>query len=1281
MKNRLSFLKILGYLLPAAAFGLFQVPAKAVELADAPLFSTVVVPGNLILALSVEYPTATTPGYTSAYSAATTYLGYFDSGKCYVYQYNSTTPEKSYFKPDSLTSTRTCTSTSSKPLWSGNYLNWASMQTLDTFRWVLTGGYRSTDTATETVLTKTYAWHNGLNPNKSISNADMMRGATPFATTIPITTTTTTTTRVCVSWRNNGSCRTWDDVETTTTTTTDQSTGWTAANTRIQALGTAMYIGHGVGNTLVDYDGHNHYVSTTGDAKFARSDRTYRVYINVKVCDNAVGLEENCKAYGTNYKPEGLMQKYSNRLRYSAFGYYNQDGNTRNGGVLRAPMRFIGPTQPVAGSSPIVNSNTEWSATTGVMSVNPNPSDATAATTFSGVTISQSGVMNYLNKFGYDSQRYKSNDPVGEMYYAALRYLRNLGNVSSYTDLSGATDAQKKQYLDGFPVITNWDDPIAYSCQQNFVLGIGDVNTHEDRNLPATGDTTVDVVAATNMAGKLEGINSLATYSSGRGNSFYMVGLAYDAHTKDIRSDLVGKQTVNTYWVDVLENQVYQPSYNNQFYLTAKYGGFTVNDGFNPYADSNTTTTISDNAWWTTGDMITISNRNDKRPDNFFLGNNPERMKAGLEKAFEKIVSEASKAASTTISLPTPYQTSNGNANYKVEYDPNNWTSTLEGQLISYDSSGNPSVTTVWNATTLLNSRTASNRYIVTWNDGGVAFAEANLSTEQKAALGSDTSNKIAYLRGSRASENGTYRKRAHLLGDIVNSKLTAVGPPDQKFWDIFNPGYSQFQRDNSSRPTIIYVGSNDGMLHAFDGTLPKQSGGTCTSSLSGSSCGKELFAYIPGMIYGDSTTGPEIGLVSRTNPNMVHRYLVDGTPIAADVDFKRTYGATGTDSDWRSILVGGLGKGGKGYYAIDITKPSSWSSEAAVAGKVLWEFTNADMGYSFGDPVIAKTPEFGWTVILPSGYNNGEQAFIFLVNPRTGGLLKKIALPGSSDIAHIAAYTPNFADLTADTIYGGDLAGNLWRIDLTQTTTTEEVGGIEVTSSSYNYGVVKLAELTNAAGNAQPVTTRPLIEIDPASGKRYVLVGTGKLLSDNDIQDNELQSFYAIWDGHKSIGGFGTGTTITRATLNANTNLLSGIGSNPSSNNGWYFDLSKHATADIAERINIHPIATGTGIVGFAANLPNGDVCSPAGTSRLFAISFATGKTAFIGASGAVAFQSLDASISDIAFVDVDGKTRMVAGTTTGNTVKGGGDADLDGSGGSNVVTRLNWREVPTAD
>src|SRR5690606_32318800 len=139
--------------------------------------------------------------------------------------------------------------------------------------------------------------------------------------------------------------------------------------------------------------------------------------------------------------------------------------------------------------------------TTGILSTNPNPADATATQTAFGRTVSNSGVIHYLNKFGQlTNNQHKSNDPVGELYYAAFRYFRNLGNVAAYSTPSPAHNpspdrATIDKSLDGFPVITSWDDSIQYACQKNVILGIGDTNTHADRNLPGATVTNLEPAA------------------------------------------------------------------------------------------------------------------------------------------------------------------------------------------------------------------------------------------------------------------------------------------------------------------------------------------------------------------------------------------------------------------------------------------------------------------------------------------------------------------------------------------------------------------------------------------------------------------------------------------------------------------------------------------------------------------------------------------------------------------------------------------------------------------
>jgi type IV pilus assembly protein PilY1 len=520
----------------------------------------------------------------------------------------------------------------------------------------------------------------------------------------------------------------------------------------------------------------------------------------------------------------------------------------------------------------------------------------------------------------------------------------------------------------------------------------------------------------------------------------------------------------------------------------------------------------------------------------------------------------------------------------------------------------------------------------------------------------------VAYLRGDTSQEianHGAYRTRSFRLGDIVDSKPVAVADPIGALFDASNPGYAAFKTKHADRPPVVYVGANDGMLHAFDGTV-----GAAAS-------GSELFAYVPSFLYGDASTAAKTGLATLGDPKFTHHYFVDATPAVFDVDFAATAGATMTSRDWRTIVVGGLGKGGKGYYALDVTDPASWKTESDVAGKVLWEFTDRRMGYSFGAPSVVKTKKYGWVAILTSGYDNSDGVgYFFFVNPRTGELLEAVPTPSGSlsspiNLAQHTAYVPDYTDMTTDAIYAGDLQGNVWRLDVTGTGA---------------YGApTQIASLADASGHAQPVTTRPLVEVEPNSSVRYVFLGTGRLLADSDIASSAVQSFYAIRDGLGASDAFYTSSTlpagvmfpVTRNNLNPNNDLLVGIGSSPSSPMGWYVDLP--VSGGMAQRVNVDPTAN-AGIVAFIGNLPSASACSPTGTGTLYAVSFATGKTVLLDGDHLTASSTPIAGIlTEVAIDGVDGTLHLYTGGSTGNVVVA--PANL---GTSTGLKQVNWRDVP---
>ncbi len=1257
----------------AAGAALAQVP-----LANQPLLTANEIPGNLALALSVEFPTAISVAHiSSTYTAANTYLGYFDPAKCYSYRSSlsdstvtpNTIAPDSYFYPDgAATAAHTCTSK-----WSGNFLNWATMQTIDPFRWALTGGYRVIDTASLTVLEKAWGSAQGANsnfPTRSISTSATLTGATPL--------------------------------------------GWSNLTMEIWQRGNKLrFYRSGVTGTPAHYG-----------AAALNNNTVYEVFVRAKVCDPAGaagGLETNCTRYGSNYKPEGLIQKYANKIRYSAFGYLNDGSLSRDGAALRARQKFVGPTSPVPGSTAVTNAGSEWDSNTGVFVVNPDPADAADTATIFG-PIPNSGVMNYLNKFGL-SGSYKTYDPVGELYYAAVRYFKNLGNVPEWTAVGAASAATKATWADRFPVIRTWDDPILYSCQRNFILGIGDTHSHADANVPRTdtpaggseppmpsavsSDTSVNAVTATDRVGIIQGIANLGTArpwgAGSNNNTALMAGLAYDSHTMDIRPDVagqpktIGKQTIDTYWLDVQEYQELRA--NNQFMLAAKYGGFTVPVGFNPYTQA----TALPQAWWSTsGDVLNTTNggtpATQPRPDNYFLAGAPDKMVAGLTTAFSDIASRLTQT-STGVALPSPQVTAVDNMSFSSLYDASTWTSEVRRDALTLPDTGSPTTVIQWSfpssaATQFGNSGWNTGRRVVTWNPSsgpagaGVPFRIASLSASQVAALdttyraSNDSADFLNYLRGERLHEQAStapsssraYRTRTSLLGDIVDSKLVPIGKPSFPYKEEFNPGYTTFKTAWQNRPTVVYVGANDGMLHALNAVD-----------------GTELFSYVPSALFNGPYNTPAVdGLAALGNPGYVHHYYVNSTPTVFDVDLSATVGvATGTPTNWRSVLVGGLGKGGKSYYAIDVTDPASMTSEAAVAGKVLWEFTDPDLGFTYDGPVIAKTRKYGWVFVFPSGYNNADgRGYLFFVNPRTGALLEKVTTGvgtaiDQAGLAYANGYVPRYGEQMIDSVYAGDLLGNVWRLD--------------VTAATGNYPAPELfARLSDSLGNRQPVSSRPVIETDLGSRYRYVFIGTGRLLDTSDINSTRKQAFYALRDGNNVRFNRSTdpGVTlpITPAMLSQVTDPLVGATGVPAI--GWY--LNQDYVDALAWRSISRPNASYAPLVLFTSILmTNADVCQPNGRSRIYGLRFSTGQSMLfdIDPNGTNASAAVRQS-----FIGVDGivlSTQIVNQTHGANdpaTSREGAGGIYDTSGGAKGrfefekgagqgLRRMNWREIPVAD
>jgi hypothetical protein len=340
----------------------------------------------------------------------------------------------------------------------------------------------------------------------------------------------------------------------------------------------------------------------------------------------------------------------------------------------------------------------------------------------------------------------------------------------------------------------------------------------------------------------------------------------------------------------------------------------------------------------------------------------------------------------------------------------------------------------------------------------------------------------LNFIRGDSTNEGSPidratfYRQRAHLLGDIASSEAVYVQASP---WNYADLQYGAFKTANADRAGQVYVGANDGMLHAFDAAT-----------------GEEAWAYVPRIVM------PSLYKLADKNyaaPDR-HQFLVDATPVAGDI-----YDNHSQVKAWKTILVGGLNHGGRGYYALDITDPA--------APKALWEFTDDNLGYTYGNPVITKLKDGTWVVIVASGYNNvspGDgQGWLFILDAVSGAVIRTIGtgvgnVGTPSGLARIAGWA-NFPDNnnTTQRVYGGDLLGNLWRFDIN--------GDIPVTVDPPVYDAQRLAKLVDAEGVAQPITSKP--ELGKVGSHPVVFVGTGQLLGSDDLVTAQQQSLYAIKD------------------------------------------------------------------------------------------------------------------------------------------------------------------------
>ncbi len=885
--------------------------------------------------------------------------------------------------------------------------------------------------------------------------------------------------------------------------------------------------------------------------------------------------------------------------------------------------------------------------------------------------------------------------------------------VNGGTPLREALSKVGQMYAGKGP--TNYGDPVQYSCQRNYTILSTDGYWNGNGSQDLTGNTIPD-----------QDGNAPRPFLDTHKQANTLADTAHYYYATDLRTPALNncQNTINgVTYTDLCTNDVKAGSEkdkNSQQHMTTFTLGLGVNgtiaynSNYEKETDDKSLTQYIDilngTANWAAISDWNCNNNCPAQVDDlwhaavngrgtYFSASSPADVEAGLTKAFNDADGDPGAAAAVATSNLELVSGGN-NMVYLARYRTKFW----DGDLLALpiDSmSGAVSSSSTWSAQSALDKQVANptngdGRNIYFYNaktkqlesftytnlnaDGkGALFTNAcpssgtpltqcaTLNATQK-AVANNGDNLVNYLRGQSTYEADTnttdplYRGRDHILGDIANAMPVYVQKAPFSY-EKFDLSYAGFKADQKAREGTVYAAANDGMLHAFyapDDPQKIPDGG------------KELWAYVPTAVM------PNMRHLADTDYQ--HRYFVDGSPTVADVcSAPSSSGGSPSvcvnKSAWHTILIGGLDKGGCGYYALDITSPT--------APKALWEFKHEKLGYSFSDPVVTRRKDGKWVAIFSSGYNNvpsnpscgnanaDGRGYVFVVDAMTGALLDTIATTEGtttqpSNLGRLNAWVDDAALNTADAVYGADMLGNVWRFDFDD-----------------NFGAAgkeafKLATLSNASGTRQPVTNK--VELATVGKHRVVFVGTGSLLNANDMTNTEIQSIYALKDDVNASAGLGnprSNATIKSRTLaNATSGTVtirtvSGANMDWANDNGWYIDLSP------GERVNVD-MQLQYNMLNVASNVPEPKACNSGGYSWLYFIDFETGNN-FVSATDDMLGMRLtnNAMTAGIKLVKtVSEKTVTIVSDTRGEVE--GTPPPPGGSGGGVTSTRRTmWREI----
>lgn len=552
-----------------------------------------------------------------------------------------------------------------------------------------------------------------------------------------------------------------------------------------------------------------------------------------------------------------------------------------------------------------------------------------------------------------------------------------------------------------------------------------------------------------------------------------LADVAMDFWKRDLRPDLDNKVLPTAdnpaYWQHMVNYTV----------------GFGVTGRLNPATDLPALSAGTHPIGWTSDKIDDLWHAALNSRGQYFSANNATELAAAIRSslngAVERELKEAGVAAAATV-------LEDGNRKYIPKYRTGAWSGDVDAyQLDALGQAGAKQ----WSASERM--PVWSDRKIFAWDAGlttpaAVPFVWSSLSTPAQSAITNGTSTLVDFIRGDRSNEGtttGKYRVRESIIGDIVNS--TPVFAKDsivEPYSTLPNIGtsYANFLDAKKTRPGVLYVGGNGGMLHAF-----RDSKGATPST-----DGTEVFAYVP------RAALPNLSVLSQQNygsTDNYHRFFVDG-PLAERDAYVRAPGAAAPS--WRNYIVGTMGAGGRSVFALDITDPA-----ALGASTVRWEITNTEhpeLGYITAPIQVGvvddNTSTGKWIAIFGNGYvdSSSSKANLFVVGLQDGSVTKlEVTAAGNNGLGGVTLKLDSFGRIQS--VFAGDQRGNLWKMDWNKAAGRFQVG---------NAGNALFTTQSN-----QPIVQPPVLM--PHSAGDWVVFGTGRLLTLPDADSNALQSLYGL--------------------------------------------------------------------------------------------------------------------------------------------------------------------------